>query len=68
MNFQSPRPDRSPEAMEQRRKASDRVRAKNRHQGYRFDPILEDAKSRWVAGDITLDEYVAEMVASSTKR
>ncbi len=68
MNAPAPRPDRSPEAIEKRQKAADQARALNSHQGYRNDAILEDAKRRWVAGDITSDEYRAEMTAARGKR
>ena len=68
MTVHSLRPDRSPEAVAKRQKAADQARALNRHQGYRFDPILEYAKARWVAGDITSDEMRVEMLAASGKR
>ncbi len=68
MNFHSPRPDRSPEAVAKRQKAADQARALNRHQGYRHDALLEDAKSRWVAGEITSEEMRAEMQAARGKR
>jgi Antitoxin VbhA len=43
-------------------------RALHRHQGYRHDALLKDAKSRWVAGEITSEEMRAEMQAARGKR
>lgn len=68
MNVHSSRPDRSPEAVAKRKWAADQARAMNAHQGYEHDPILEEAMGRWVAGDITGDEYRAEMAARRAQR
>ena len=63
MNVHAPRPDRSPEAVAARKKASDQTRAANMRQGYTGDPVLEEAKARYVAGDITSEEMRQEMLA-----
>ncbi|PII39355.1 hypothetical protein T190_06930 [Sinorhizobium meliloti CCBAU 01290] len=52
MNVHSRRPDRSPEAIEKRRKATEQARAANIRQGYVHDPVLEAANARFIAGDI----------------
>lgn len=51
------RPDRSPEAVAKRRRATDEARAAIQRQGYKHDPRLEDATAQYVAGDITSDQY-----------
>ncbi|MCT2580888.1 antitoxin VbhA family protein [Mesorhizobium sp. P16.1] len=56
--------DLSPEAIERRRNATAFAHAANVRQGYVDDPILEDAKARYVAGEITLEEFGEEMRAS----
>ncbi|WP_027999107.1 antitoxin VbhA family protein [Sinorhizobium arboris] len=63
MNVQSHRPDRSPEAVEKRRKAVEQARAANIRQGYVRDPVLEAANARYVAGDITTEEFREAMLA-----
>ncbi|NRQ18910.1 antitoxin VbhA family protein [Ensifer sesbaniae] len=63
MNVHSRRPDRSPEAVEKRRKAAEQARAANIRQGYVHDPVLEAANARYVAGDITTEEFREEMLA-----
>ncbi|CCE98698.1 putative membrane protein [Sinorhizobium kostiense] len=63
MNVHSRRPDRSPEAIEKRRKAVEQARAANIRQGYVHDPVLEAANARYVAGDITTEEFREEMLA-----
>jgi uncharacterized membrane protein len=63
MNVHSLRPDRSPEAIEKRRKAVEQARAANIRQGYVHDPVLEAANARYVAGDITTEEFREEMLA-----
>jgi hypothetical protein len=63
MNIRSTRPDRSPEAVARRRKATDQARAANVRQGYTNDPRLDAANERYVAGEITLDEFRSEMLA-----
>ncbi|ASY74409.1 antitoxin VbhA family protein [Sinorhizobium fredii] len=63
MNVHSRRPDRSPEAVEKRRKAAEQARAANIRQGYVHDPVLEAANVRYVAGDITTEEFREEMLA-----
>lgn len=62
MNIHRPRPDRSPEAIARRRKATDQARAANIRQGYVHDPVLEQATEAYVAGDITREEYKARVV------
>jgi len=57
MNVHAPRPDRSPEAVARRKKATDQARAANMRQGYIHDSLLEEATAAYVAGDITRDEY-----------
>jgi uncharacterized membrane protein len=63
MHIDAPRPDRSPEAVATRKKAADQARAANMRQGYTVDPVLEEAKARYVAGDITSEEMRQEMLA-----
>lgn len=63
MHIDAARPDRSPEAVAARKKASDQARAANMRQGYTSDPVLEEAKARYVAGDITSEEMRQEMLA-----
>ena len=63
MNVQAPRPDRSPEAVAARKKAVDQARAANMRQGYTGDPVLEEANTRYVAGDITSEEMRQELLA-----
>jgi hypothetical protein len=63
MNLHSPRPDRSPKAVAERKKASDAARAANMRQGYVHNPVLEAAKARFVAGVITLEELGEETLA-----
>ncbi|WP_114217106.1 antitoxin VbhA family protein [Ochrobactrum sp. 3-3] len=62
MNIQTRRPDRSPEAVARRKKATDQARAANIRQGYTYDPLLEEATAAFVAGDITMEEYQARVV------
>ncbi|RWC69591.1 MAG: hypothetical protein EOS71_27955 [Mesorhizobium sp.] len=62
MNIRSARPDRSPEAIARRKKATDQARAANIRQGYTHDPLLEEATAAYVAGDISRDEYRARVV------
>ncbi|KSV73546.1 hypothetical protein N183_24235 [Sinorhizobium sp. Sb3] len=62
MNVHSRRPDRSPEAVEKRRKAAEQARAANVRQGYVHDPVLEATTARYVDGDITREEYRALMI------
>ncbi|BBD41445.1 MULTISPECIES: antitoxin VbhA family protein [Phyllobacteriaceae] len=62
MNIHSTRPDRSPEAVAKRRKATDQARAANIRQGYTHDPVLEEATAAYVAGDITREEYRLRVV------
>lgn len=62
MYVYSRRPDRSPEAVEKRRKAAEQARAANVRQGYVHDPVLEATTARYVAGDITRGEYGALMI------
>ncbi|TIS88472.1 MAG: hypothetical protein E5V54_33300 [Mesorhizobium sp.] len=62
MNIHSARPDRSPEAIARRKKATDQARAANIRQGYTYDPLLEEATAAYVAGDISRDEYRARVV------
>ncbi len=67
MNVHSRRPDRSPEAIEKRRKAAEQARAANIRQGYVHDPALEEAIVRYVAGDITREEYRQLMIEAPVK-
>ncbi|MBX4911697.1 MULTISPECIES: antitoxin VbhA family protein [Rhizobiaceae] len=62
MNVHSRRPDRSPEAVARRKKATDQARAANIRQGYTYDPVLEDATAAYVAGEITREEYRLRVV------
>lgn len=62
------RPDRSPEAIAKRRHATDEARAANQRQGYKHDPLLEDATERYVAGDITRDQYRDLMIRKPAAR
>lgn len=57
-----PRPDRSPEAVAKRKKATDQARAANMRRSYVHDPLLEAATAAYVAGDITRDEYKERVV------
>lgn len=57
MNYHSPRPSRSPEAVAKRKLATDQARAANIRQGYVHDPLLEEATAAYVAGDLTREEY-----------
>ncbi|MBD9524429.1 antitoxin VbhA family protein [Ensifer sp. ENS02] len=63
MNVHSRRPDRSPEAVAKRQKAVEQARAANIRQGYTHDPVLEAANARYIAGDITTEEFREEMLA-----
>lgn len=63
MNIHSARPDRSPEATAKRKKATDQARAANIRQGYTHDPVLEAANTRYVAGEITSEEFREQMKA-----
>jgi hypothetical protein len=67
MNLHSPRPDRSPEAVAARKRATDQARAMNARQGYVHDPLLEDATASYVAGDLTRDEYRARIMRASSR-
>lgn len=51
------RPDRSLEAIARRQKAADQARAANIRAGYSHDPVLEAENARYVAGEITRDEF-----------
>lgn len=46
----------------ERRKAAEQARAANIRQGYVYDPALEEATARYVAGDITREEYRQLMI------
>ncbi|MDX1017009.1 hypothetical protein GOL25_29545 [Sinorhizobium medicae] len=65
MNVHSRRPDRSPEAIEKRRKAAEQARAANIRQGYVHDSFLEEAIARYVAGDITREDHRQLMIEAS---
>ena len=65
MNLHSPRPDRSAKAVAERKKIADSARASNMRQGYLHDAVLEAANDRFVAGDITMDEFREEMLATA---
>jgi hypothetical protein len=65
MNLHSPRPDRSAKAVAERKKFADFARAANMRQGYVHDPVLETANDRFVAGDITMDEFREEMLKTA---
>jgi uncharacterized protein (DUF1778 family) len=67
MNLHSPRPDRSANAVAERKKIADFARAANMRQGYVNDPVLEAAKARYVIGDLTLDELREETLARFVK-
>jgi hypothetical protein len=67
MNIHSPRPDRSPEAIARRKKATDQARSANIRQGYTHDPLLEEATTAYVAGDITDEEYGARILPPAAK-
>ncbi|WFS69613.1 antitoxin VbhA family protein (plasmid) [Agrobacterium leguminum] len=62
------RPDRSPEAVAKRRRATDEARAAIQRQGYKHDPLLEDATERYVVGDITRDEYRNLVIPKPAKK
>jgi hypothetical protein len=51
------RPDRSADAVARRQKAVDQARAANIRAGYTHDPVLEAASAKYVAGELTRDEY-----------
>lgn len=54
-----------------RQYAVDQARAANMRQGYIHDPVLEAANTRYVQGDISLDELRQEMrqaIADDVKR
>jgi hypothetical protein len=63
MNIHSARPDRSPEAIAKRKKATDQARAANIRLGYTHDPVLEAANARYVAGEITSEGFREQMQA-----
>ncbi|PYE87221.1 antitoxin VbhA family protein [Phyllobacterium leguminum] len=63
MNVHARRPDRSPAAIAKRQKATEQARAANIRQGYKHDPVLEAANARYVAGEITIDEFRKQMQA-----
>ena len=67
MNLHSPRPDRSAKAVAERKKIADFARAANMRQGYVNDPVLEAANDRFVAGDITMDEFREEMFETARR-
>lgn len=57
----------SPGTIEKRRKAAEQARAANIRQGYVHDPALEEAIVRYVAGDITREEYRQLMIEAPVK-
>jgi len=59
------RPDRSPEAIKRRRKATDQARAAIMRQGYVFDPVLESATEAYVIGEISREEYRTRIIRKS---
>jgi hypothetical protein len=63
LNNHSARPDRSQGAIAKRKKATDQARAANIRQGYTHDPVLEAANARYVAGEITSEEFRQQMQA-----
>ncbi len=67
MNLHSTRPDRSAKAVAERKKIADFARAANMRQGYANDPVLEAANDRFVAGDITMDEFREEMLETARR-
>ncbi|NTA19903.1 antitoxin VbhA family protein [Agrobacterium tumefaciens] len=62
MNIHQSVPDRSPEAIAKRRRATDEARAAVARQGYKHDPVLEAATEAYVNGDITRDQYRSRVV------
>ncbi|MUZ75821.1 hypothetical protein GOZ90_24450 [Agrobacterium vitis] len=62
MNIRQTVPDRSPEAIARRRRATDEARAAIARQGYKHDPVLEAATEAYVNGDITREQYRSQMV------
>lgn len=68
INVHSRPPDRSPDAVETRCKAAEQARAANVRQAYVHDPVLEAATARYVAGDITREEYRALMIELATEQ
>ena len=67
MNLHSPRPDRSANAVAERKKIADSAHASNMRQGHAHDPVLEAANDRFVVGDITMDEFREEMLKTARR-
>ncbi|MCP1201065.1 hypothetical protein [Notoacmeibacter sp. MSK16QG-6] len=59
MNVQQKRPDRSPEAIERRRRAAERAHAANYREGLMPSPVFAEATERFIAGEITMEELRA---------
>ncbi|MBB3948420.1 hypothetical protein GGQ73_004407 [Rhizobium skierniewicense] len=64
MNIHQSVPDRSPEAIAQRRRAADQARAMIARQGYKHNQVWEDATEAYVNGDISDVEYRAKVIRS----
>jgi hypothetical protein len=54
----------TPEEMERRRKAVEQARAANIRAGYVHDPVLEAINDRFISGELTLDQFHQEIMAS----
>lgn len=62
------RTDRSPEAVAKRRMATDEARAAIQRQGYKHDSKFEEATERYVAGEITNEQYRDLMIRQPAAR
>lgn len=54
----------TPEERERRRKALEQARAANIRAGYVHDPVLEAINDRFISGDLTLNQFREEIMAS----
>ncbi len=52
------------EERERRRKAVEQARAANIRAGYVHDPVLEAINDRFISGELTLDQFREEIMAS----
>ncbi|MCT8268565.1 MULTISPECIES: antitoxin VbhA family protein [Afifella] len=59
MNVEQKRPDRSPEAVERRRRAVEEAAAANYRQGLSPSPAYAAAMEQFVSGEITMEELHA---------
>ncbi|MDE2343702.1 MAG: antitoxin VbhA family protein [Betaproteobacteria bacterium] len=57
----------TPEERERRRKAVKQARAANIRAGHVHDPVLEAINDRFISGELTLDQFHEEIMASIGK-